>query len=327
MKPARVVAVAISTAMLTMVVALATPLADATENPTGLERANGEMGRRSDDTGSPEVFAPDLDRAIRQSGIQEPQGMPRDSTPAAVLEVNLVFHVLSGPLSEGDLGDDIIVEQMAVLNDAYQPAGFHFNLAEVLRYPDSPYFSDGCFPTTELGIRMKMELAIDPTRYVNIYSCRLALPYIAGYGTLPNEFPESDPRHGVVIDYGTVPGSAPPLSLGHTLVHELGHYFGLLHTFQGGCGQPDDDVSDTPAEAVPGYGCLLGRDSCPQEGLDPVTNFMDYSDDTCTDNFTPLQGARMQTLVAVYRPGLAPPVATAPSHRIDLRRFDLIFGR
>ena len=151
---------------------------------------------------------------------------------------------------------------------------------------------------------MKSELAVDPARFVNVYTCKLALPYIAGYGTLPDEFPEADPQHGVVIDYGAVPGSAAPLDLGHTLVHELGHYFGLLHTFQGGCVDPGDGISDTPAEASPAHGCDIGRDTCPQAGADPINNFMDYSEDECTDRFTLVQNERMRALIATYRPSL-----------------------
>jgi hypothetical protein len=262
-----------------------------------LATLNAMTGRQSEDTGSPDVFAPDLDRAFRQFRASALAQSP--------LQINLVFHVLSGPSSEGNLSESVLSEQMSVLNNAYQSAGLHFNIAEVRRYPDSPYFAGGCFPTTEQGIRMKSELAVDPARFVNIYTCRLDLPFIAGYGTLPDEFPETDHQHGVIIDYGTVPGSAAPLNLGHTLVHELGHYFGLLHTFQGACVEPGDGILDTPAEASPAYGCQVGRDSCPQAGADPISNFMDYSDDSCSDNFTPLQGARMQSLIATYRPSLA----------------------
>ena len=60
---------------------------------------------------------------------------------------------------------------------------------------------------------MKAELAVNPARFLNIYTCKLQLPYIAGYGTLPNEFPEDDHRHGVIIDYGTLPGGAAPLDM------------------------------------------------------------------------------------------------------------------
>ena len=50
---------------------------------------------------------------------------------------------------------------------------------------------------------------------------------------------------------------------------------------------------------------LVGRDSCPEDpGQDPIHNFMDYSDDICMDEFTVEQGARMDAMVAVYKPTL-----------------------
>ena len=267
-------------------------------------RAGDNIGRLPDDTGSTDQFAPALNREFQDFNDPARSKLITADGEAPV-QVNVVFHVLSGPASEGNVSDAVLNEQTSVLNDAYRSAGIHLNIAEVRRYPNSPYFAAGCFPTTVEGIRMKSELAVDPARFVNIYICKLLLPYIAGYGTLPDEFPESDSRHGIVIDYETLPGSAAPLNLGNTLVHELGHYFGLLHTFQGGCAEPGDGVADTPAEAVPAHGCPVDRDTCPQEGLDPVTNFMDYSDDACMDGFTPLQDSRMRVLIASYRPSLA----------------------
>ena len=42
-----------------------------------------------------------------------------------------------------------------------------------------------------------------------------------------------------------------------------------------------DFVDDTPQESVSTVGCPKKKDSCPDlEGLDPITNFMDYSDDS-----------------------------------------------
>lgn len=61
-------------------------------------------------------------------------------------------------------------------------------------------------------------------------------------------------------------------------------------------------VADTPAEANPASGCPVGADTCPTKpGLDPVKNFMDYSNDACMDHFTPNQVTRMQNQWVTYR--------------------------
>lgn len=87
---------------------------------------------------------------------------------------------------------------------------------------------------------------------------------------------------GCKILAGSMPGgNVQNYDMGHSATHEVGHWFGLLHTFQGeSCTGLGDGVDDTPPQESATRGCPANKDSCPdQAGLDSVHNFMDYSDD------------------------------------------------
>ena len=80
---------------------------------------------------------------------------------------------------------------------------------------------------------------------------------------------------------------------------------GLYHTFQGGCTEDAATASTTRRPSSrPAFGCPAGRDTCTrQPGVDPITNFMDYTDDACMNTFTAGQDARMDAQFTTYRFG------------------------
>jgi hypothetical protein len=154
---------------------------------------------------------------------------------------------------------------------------------------------------------MKASLAIDPANTFNVYTSNPG-GGLLGWATFPWYYPESDSQHGVVILYSSVPGgSAFPFNEGDTLTHETGHYLGLFHTFQGGCRRPGDYLPDTAAERTSTSGCPVNKDTCPWGDVDPIHNFMDYSDDACMYEFTPNQRSFMNWAVNRFKPSLLTP--------------------
>jgi hypothetical protein len=221
--------------------------------------------------------------------------------------IKVAFHVIySG--SEGNLSDQAIAAQIAALNDCYAGArggantGYTFELASVDRTRSSKWFR--MTPGSAAEQQAKQALALDIPHRLNLYTCKPG-QNLLGWSYFPGSYTEGDWHHGVVVHYASLPGgSLSRFNLGFTAVHEAGHYLGLYHTFQGGCSAPGDYVSDTPDEGTSTSGCPSGKDTCPTAGLDPIHNYMDYSDDPCYTEFTSGQDSRMDGIVPVYRPSL-----------------------
>jgi hypothetical protein len=253
---------------------------------------------------SPTCGAPDIDLPT----IKWIEGMTKKITPrqlTAEVQIPIVFHVIQsgkkGKVSDGQLGT-----LLHNLNVAYSGTPFSFYAAGVQRVNNKSWFNN-CSPGSKNEKTMKKKLAADPRSYLNIYTCQTNTPgnSVVGYAYFPFMFPENSSMHGVVLHPLTMPGSGHPEVgvYGLTLAHEVGHYLGLYHTFQGGCAD-GDEVADTPAQAEPSFTCSLGADTCLGGGADDIPNFMNYVPDTCMDHFTPQQTQRMIGMTATFRPNL-----------------------
>ena len=125
---------------------------------------------------------------------------------------------------------------------------------------------------------------------------------VLGWSRFPWQYASNPKQDNVSVNISATPGgSARGYNLGDTVIHETGHWMGLFHTFQGGCGAQGDLVADTPAEAEPSFYCETTRDTCTAPGFDPVHNFMDYSYDSCMNMFTLGQVSRMDAAFEKYR--------------------------
>jgi hypothetical protein len=230
--------------------------------------------------------------------------------------IPVYFHVIH-TASEGNVSDAAINQQITVMNRHFSGrdyngnlvsgaanTGYTFTLAGITRTRNNKWFR--MTPGSAAETQAKNALVTNPGGALNIYLCKPG-QNLLGWAYFPQDA-AGDNIDGVVIHYASLPGgSLAPYNLGGTATHEVGHYLGLYHTFQGGChsdgtcATAGDQVCDTPAQASPTSGCPEGRNSCSQTGLDPIHNYMDYSSDVCYTNFTTGQDTRMNTVVTAYR--------------------------
>jgi hypothetical protein len=217
--------------------------------------------------------------------------------------INVYFHVIrrGTGIANGDVTDAMIQNQISVLNAAFAPLGWSFNLVSVDRTTNATWFTMG--PGTTAERNAKTALRRGTADDLNFYT---ASPGggLLGWATFPSSYASNPRNDGVVALFSSLPGgSAAPYNLGDTGTHEVGHWMGLYHTFQGGCSTSNDQVADTPAERSPAYGCPVGRNTCPSTGSDPIRNFMDYTDDSCMNTFSAGQNTRADAQFTTYRFG------------------------
>jgi hypothetical protein len=243
-------------------------------------------------------------------------GLARPPSPGGSITIPVHFHVVSRTDGTGDISEARLDNQIAAMNEhfagldtpAYRTAAanmsFRFVKASVTRTQNDSWYAAG--PGSAAETAMKNSLHTGSADDLNFYT-NSGGGYL-GWATFPNEYLGSPLKDGVVCYWATLPGSNyVPYNEGDTGTHEVGHWLGLYHTFQGGCSPTNDGVADTPAERAPTFGCPTGnQDTCKGKknpGIDPYENFMDYTDDPCMYKFTLDQSARADSMWATYRDG------------------------
>jgi hypothetical protein len=229
------------------------------------------------------------------------------------VQVPVRFHVIAAG-GTGRLSRAEVDRQIAALNSAYSgrtggsDTGVSFRLVTTDVTENAEWFAN----PRGYEKPLKTSLHRGGPGTLNLYSAGVGSD-ILGVSTFPQWYTARPVMDGVMIDYRSVPGgSNPRFHRGYTAVHEVGHWLGLLHTFENGCESPGDAVDDTPDEGMPTQGCPVLKDTCLAPGADPVHNFMDYGFDNCMSQFTAGQGERIRSVWAAYRAeGARPPVQLA----------------
>ncbi len=252
-----------------------------------------------------------MDQHLSKVGAQRAtSGALSNARTAGSVNIPVWVHVINNGAgaANGDVPQSQIDQQIAVLNAAYgggtggSNTPFRFTLAGVDRTTNASWYTVGYGSAQET--QMKTALRKGGSGTLNLYLANIG-GGLLGWATFPQDYAGNPKDDGVVVLSASLPGgTASPYNLGDTGTHEVGHWLGLYHTFQSGC-SGGDQVSDTPAERSAAFGCPTGRNTCTgtrYPGNDPITNFMDYTDDSCMFQFTGGQGSRMDTMHSMYRP-------------------------
>ncbi len=281
------------------------------------------------------VLSPIIEN-IKANRLQDPEAL------GGIITIPVVVHVIHngdpvntpGNVQGENISEAQILSQIEVLNEDYRrimgtpgagvsgyEAGVDTQIEFCLAQQDPngnptngitrhDLGQDSWNSDTSVDINVKPQTIWDRNRYMNMWTVKFGPGSggLLGYAQFPGGPADTDGVVSGAQNFGSSDdddGSfyyAAPFDKGRTMTHEVGHYLGLYHTFQGGCSAPGDGVDDTPFAAAPNFGCPGNASSC--GSIDMVENYMDYTDDTCMNTFTQGQSDRMMAAINTYRSSL-----------------------
>ena len=296
-----------------------------------------------------------IDQDIYQLMIQQAQKGKISSSSGnlkmSTYSIPIVVHIIhdNGP---ENISDATVLQGVQDLNDAFENVGFYLPSTGVdvdiefcLAVQDEfGNFTSGInrvqstltnLDMDNQDIALKNLIRWDPTKYLNIWLVKEITSTsmgsgVAGYAYYPSS--HGNPEDGIVNEARWF-GSNTDDSKIH--VHEVGHYLGLKHTFEGGCTNDDcladgDNVCDTPPDASTApVSCSSTINTCTTDeddisinnpfrpiangGLgdqdDMTINYMDYGFQTCQSAFTDGQKNRMIFMLTGARNSLLQSIA------------------
>ena len=216
--------------------------------------------------------------------------------------IDVWFHVITSASGQGNVPDNQINNQMNVLNAAFANWGWTFNLAGVDRTANNAWFA--MEPGTTAERDAKAALRQGSADDLNIYSANPG-GGLLGWATFPSSYASKPSDDGVVVLFSSLPGGIGGAvqpgrhgdARGRTLDGPVSHVPGRLQQ------QERYGRRHAPPSGARRSAARPDATHARAAGLDPIENFMDYTDDACMFQFTAGQDARMDAQFSTYRFG------------------------
>lgn len=273
-----------------------------------------------------------VEKQIQQYQLARRSGAAKVQRTTAVVALPVVVHIIHSNGAE-NIPDAQVLAGIQHLNEAFANTGYYdpangvntqiqFCLAQrdPNNNPTNGITRDASSYTVMSGPNyytddqaVKNLNRWDPSCYINIWLVRSVPGSTAGYAYLPTAHGSN--LDGIVMEAAWF-GSSAVNSV--VTIHEMGHYLGLYHTFEGACKNDDctsdgDRVCDTPPDQSTGaVGCNTSVNSCSTDALsgfgadvsDLKEDYMDYGNFDCMKVFTQGQADRMNWFIQNVRGSL-----------------------